>query len=73
MYGFQETSPCCLSLPISPCPSDQIPPKEVYWGTDGIWSEGCFVSTTGVNEEIIKRYIEMQGKEDAGQVLLELK
>ena len=46
--------------------------KEVYWGTDGIWSEGYFVSTTGMNEEMIKKYIEMQGKEDAGQALLEL-
>lgn len=32
--------------------------KKVYWGTDGIWSEGHFVSTVGVNEEIIKKYIE---------------
>ena len=41
--------------------------KKVYWGTDGIWSEGYFVSTVGVDEAIIKRYIEAQGSEDAGQ------
>ena len=46
--------------------------KQLYWGTDGIWSDGYFVSTIGVNEQIIKRYIENQGKEDSGQALLEL-
>ena len=46
--------------------------KEVYWGTDGIWSDGYFVSTVGVNEKIIKNYIEQQGKEDSGQAQLVL-
>ena len=46
--------------------------KDVYWGTDGIWSDGYFVSTVGINEEIIKRYIENQGKEDSGQAQLVL-
>lgn len=46
--------------------------KDVYWGTDGIWSEGYFVSTVGANEEVIKRYIEQQGKEDSGQAQLVL-
>ena len=41
--------------------------KQVYWGTDSIWSEGYFVSTVGVNEATIKRYIDQQGQEDAGQ------
>ena len=45
--------------------------KQLYWGTDGIWSDGYFVSTVGVNEQIIKQYIENQGKEDSGQALLE--
>jgi len=44
---------------------------KVYWGTDGIWSVGYFVSTAGINEEIIKKYIKMQGEEDSGQALLE--
>jgi putative transposase len=46
--------------------------KKVYWGTDGVWSDGYFVSTVGINEEIIKRYIEQQGREDAGQAVLEI-
>ncbi len=46
--------------------------KEVYWGTDGIWSDGYFVSTVGINEEIIKKYIEQQGREDSGQAQLVL-
>lgn len=46
--------------------------KEVYWGTDSIWSEGYFVSTVGINEEIIKHYIENQGQADAEQTNLKL-
>jgi putative transposase len=46
--------------------------KQVYWGTDSIWSEGYFVSTVGINEQIIKRYIEHQGQADAGQSNLRL-
>ena len=46
--------------------------KEVYWGTDSVWSGGYFVSTVGINEKIIRRYIEMQGEEDAGQAKLEM-
>ena len=46
--------------------------KEVYWGTGSVWGGGYFVSTVGVNERIIRRYIEMQGQEDAGQAKLEL-
>ena len=46
--------------------------KELYWGTDGIWSDGYFVSTVGLNEETIKAYVENQGKEDTGQAKLEL-
>ena len=45
--------------------------KDVYWGTDGIWSDGYFVSTVGINESIIRKYIEKQGVEDSGQALLE--
>ena len=41
--------------------------EKVYWGNAGIWSNGYFVSTIGVNEEIIRGYIERQGQEDVGQ------
>ena len=44
--------------------------RQVYWGTDGIWSDGYFVSTVGVNEEVIKKYIQEQGKEDTGQTTI---
>jgi REP element-mobilizing transposase RayT len=26
--------------------------KDMYWGTDEIWADGCFVSTVGINETI---------------------
>ncbi|MFP4464993.1 MAG: transposase [Alphaproteobacteria bacterium] len=46
--------------------------RKAYWGADGIWSDDYFVSTVGIDEGIIKRYIETQGKEDIGQAELEL-
>ena len=46
--------------------------KDVYWGTDGIWSDGYFVSTVGINEQIIQKYIQHQGQEDSGQAQLVL-
>ena len=46
--------------------------KKVYWGTDGVWSDGYFVSTVGINEKVIKNYIEQQGQEDSGQAQLVL-
>ena len=46
--------------------------KDIYWGTDGIWSDGYFVSTVGINEEIIQKYIQHQGQEDSGQAQLVL-
>jgi len=47
--------------------------KKVYWGTDSIWSGSYFVSTVGVDETVIRRYIEHQGQEDEGQAKLDLK
>lgn len=44
--------------------------KKTYWSTDGIWSEGYFVSTVGINESTIRKYIEQQGREDSGQAKL---
>ena len=43
--------------------------KRAYWGTDGVWSDGYFVSTVGIDEDVIRRYIEQQGKEDSGQII----
>jgi len=45
--------------------------NNVYWGTDGIWSGGYFLSSVGLNEDAIKKYIEFQGREDEGQATLE--
>ena len=44
---------------------------KVYWAKSGIWSRGYFVSTVGISESTIRKYIEMQGQEDSGQALLE--
>ncbi|MBI5873213.1 MAG: transposase, partial [Candidatus Omnitrophica bacterium] len=44
--------------------------KKFYWDNEGIWSTGFFVSTLGVNEGVIKKYVEIQGKEDTGQAQL---
>ena len=46
--------------------------KQVYLWTDAVWSEGYFVSTAGIDEAIIKAYIEDQGKKDAGQTKFEI-
>ena len=46
--------------------------KSIYWGTDAVWSDGYFVSTIGVDEKVIKKYIEEQGKKDSGQIKFEL-
>ncbi len=45
---------------------------KVYWGIEGIWSIVYFISTVGVDEKVIQTYIEHQGREDRGQVKLEL-
>jgi putative transposase len=44
---------------------------KVYWGVSGIWSTGYFVSTVGINEATIRKYVQLQGKEDSGQAKLE--
>lgn len=46
--------------------------RKAYWGVDGVWSDGYFVSTIGIDEMIIQRYIEHQGQEDRGQAQLVL-
>jgi putative transposase len=46
--------------------------KKAYWGTGGIWSDGYFVTTVGLHEHTVKRYIEHQGQEDMGQAQLVL-
>ena len=43
--------------------------KKVY-PTGGVWSVGYFYSTVGINEEVIRHYIQNQEKEDKGQAQL---
>jgi len=45
--------------------------KKIYWDRKGIWGKGYFVSTVGINEEIIRRYVESQEEEETGQAKLE--
>lgn len=46
--------------------------QKLYDKHIGFWSDGYFVSTTGINEEQIRKYIQLQGQEDSGQAKLEL-
>ena len=45
--------------------------REIYWRNE-FWSPGFFSSTVGINEDVIKRYIEFQEKVDKGQLQLSL-
>jgi putative transposase len=45
--------------------------KKVYWDKKGIWGRGYFVSTVGINEEVIRRYVQSQEEEETGQAKLE--
>ena len=45
--------------------------SKAYWDVGGIWSVGYFFSTIGINEQVIKNYIEHQRREDSGQAKLE--
>jgi len=45
--------------------------KKVYWDRQGICGKGYFVSTVGINEEVIRRYVESQEEEETGQAKLE--
>ena len=44
---------------------------KVYWKENIFWSPGYFVSTVGVNEQQIIRYVKWQGVQDSGQAKLE--
>ena len=46
--------------------------QKTFWGREGIWSRGYCVSTIGLNEKEILRYVEYQDKEDRGQLKLSL-
>ncbi len=46
--------------------------EKVYWNETIVWSPGYFVSSVGVDAEIIKRYVEHQGAQDSGQLRRQL-
>jgi len=46
--------------------------KKVYGEKEVMWSSGYFVSTVGIDEEIIARYIKYQNGLDSGQIKFEL-
>jgi putative transposase len=41
--------------------------RKRYYGRGGIWSAGYFVSTVGLDEKTIEKYVQYQEKEDLGQ------
>ena len=45
---------------------------KVYWKERVVWSPGYFVSSVGVDEEVIRKYVEHQGRQDSGQLRLQL-
>ena len=46
--------------------------SKVYWNENIVWSPGYFVSSVGIDEETIKKYVELQGRQDSGQLQLKL-
>ena len=45
---------------------------KVYWKENIVWSPGYFVSSVGIDEHVIRRYVERQGRQDSGQFREEL-
>jgi putative transposase len=44
----------------------------VYLNEKIAWSPGYFASSEGVDEETIIKYVELQGRQDSGQLKLKL-
>ncbi len=45
---------------------------KVYWKENIVWSPGYFVSTAGIGEKEILKYVKWQQSQDSGQAKLEL-
>ena len=43
---------------------------KVYWKENIVWSRGYFVSTVGIDEDKIIKYVQWQGRQDSGQAKL---
>jgi putative transposase len=46
--------------------------ENVYWKENIVWSPGYFVSTVGLNEQSIIKYVRWQAEQDSGQAKLVL-
>jgi len=46
--------------------------SKVYWKENIVWSPGYFVSTIGLDEKSILKYVKFQKTQDLGQAKLEL-
>lgn len=46
--------------------------EKVYWKENIVWSTGYFVSSVGIDESVIKRYVEHQGEQDSEQLRMQL-
>ena len=44
---------------------------KVYWKENVVWSPGYFVSTVGIGEREILKYVKWQQSQDSGQAKLE--
>ena len=47
--------------------------KKVYWKEGVVWSPGYFVSTIGIDEKVIIKYVKWQQRQDLGQARLEFR
>ena len=45
---------------------------KVYWKENLVWSPGYFVSSVGIDENVIRNYVEHQGRKDTDQLRMEL-
>ena len=43
--------------------------QRVYWKENIVWSPGYFVSSVGIDEKVILKYVEQQGRQDSGQLV----
>lgn len=46
--------------------------KKIYWKENIVWSPGYFVSSIGLDEAMIRHYVEHQGEQDSDQLELTL-
>ena len=46
--------------------------EKVYWKENVVWSTGYFVSTIGIDEDKVLKYVQWQESQDSGQAKLVL-